>query len=192
MCKSCVRVLYHFYLKISKFWNSVFQMLITHFTKPFHINNILLTKELRLEGSNFEEEYQRLYFKARANIRFLWFTDQKYCYTAKPIFTDENGNFIEFVPNINLIGFQFDSEEIGAHKWENWCKTKMLFNKKKLAINELNQLANKRGDNPKNYWITNYNIGLEKCLSVILWKADGTYKNLKLEDLFSIADFNNL
>jgi hypothetical protein len=167
-------------------------MLITHFTKPNHVNNILLTNELKLEGSNFDEEFQKIYFKAQANIRFLWFTEKNYCYTAKPIITDNERNFIEFIPEFNLIGFQFDSEEIGAFKWEDWYKKRLIFKKKELIINSLNQTAKERGDDPQHYWIIEHNVSLEKCISVILWRSDGTYKSLELKELLSITNFNSI
>lgn len=167
-------------------------MLITHFSKYIHIQNILLTNELRLEGSNFDEEYQKIYFQARANIRFLWFTEKDICYTAKPTIVDDKQNFIDFVPNVNLFGFQFDSEEIKAAKWIEWYKPVMMFNKKKKVVNELNKLAFERGDDPKNYWVVNENVSLEKCKSVILWRGNGTHKNMNLKELSLVTNFNDL
>ena len=165
-------------------------MRITHYTKPFHINKILATNELKLEGCNFDLAYQALYFKERANIKLLWFTQSECCYTAKPLLINRETLSYEFV-KINQIGFNFDSNEIGAVKWCDWYKPQLIFNKKRKIINELNSLALERGDNPQDYWILKTPISLNKCLSVTVRYPNGNNKNLKLENLYQIKDFYN-
>jgi len=165
-------------------------MLITHFTKSFHLPKILSEYKLKLEGCNFDEDTQNSYFKDRANIRLLWFTEVNFCFTAKPIITDENGKFLKFIPNINLCGFQFDSDAVGATKWKTWYKPKLIFKKKNIAVNELNNLAIEKGDNPNDYWVSNNSTSLDKCLSIIVWQHNGDIKSLKLDDLYSIEDFD--
>jgi hypothetical protein len=160
-------------------------MIITHYTKPIHIRNILSSGELKLEGCNFDEDQLKTYVKLRAGIRLLWFTESKNCNTAKPIYTDQFGNFIEFVPNLNQIGFQFDSEEIKAIRWEEWCRPRKIFEKKKLAINILNTKAININDDPRDFWVLESPISLNYCKSYVVCDPKGQVKKIKLEEILS-------
>ena len=109
----------------------------------------------------------------------------------KPLLINRETLSYEFV-KINQIGFNFDSNEIDAVKWCDWYKPKLIFNKKRKVINELNSLAIERGDNPQDYWIVKTPISLNKCLSVTVRYPNGSNKNLKLENLYQIKDFYNV
>ncbi len=125
-------------------------MIITHFTKAHYydliVNSGVITKEVRL---NFYDGIPP----------FVWFTQDKISKTALPTMFQKDGNYV---------GFQFESDDIGAVRWTAQ-KRKYQFNKSKRQRCEvLDKTASSIfGDNPHDFWISENEVDLKHCIGTV-------------------------
>ncbi len=123
-------------------------MIITHFTKAHYYEPIIqsgvLTKQVN----------QNMFIP-----RFVWLTEDKISKTGLPKIFQKEGNYV---------GFQFNSDDIGAVKW-NVQKRKYQFNKnKRTECALLDQSAIEVfGDNPIDFWVCENEIDMKHCIGTV-------------------------
>jgi hypothetical protein len=130
--------------------------IIRHFTHICHLDSIIHDNTIELEGHNFLNnpdlqkyypEQQRLAMLRSYEIvgRLVWFTESDQYLTKN-------------VPLSQMIPLEFDSEEIGAIKWDT-LKRKLSYHKLRTAY--LNNLMATASDNVAEWWATTKPVSLD-------------------------------
>jgi hypothetical protein len=117
-------------------------MIITHFTYAEASKLIEQSGYIDFEGCNARRGWDTMSRKDRRTIykligHHVWFTQNNRCKTA----SDDS------------IGYNFDSQQIGAVKWSEYKKRFKNSKVKWSMVEALDESASMMGDNSDDYWL---------------------------------------
>ena len=110
---------------------------------------------LSYTGDTFEKAWKYLNKQYKITGRYIWFTEENNC------------SCISKLQSFEKVGLCFNSQDIGAEKWNDFS-LKLMFknNRAKKVIRNLNKNAILNGDDVSKWWVcqerVDFKLGWEK------------------------------